>query len=97
VNNSWQKDPNPIGAVVAKPYVAGTATIDADPRNWIVITPKAASCSSCHDSTTAINHMVGVGGAAFGTASQAASLQTTESCVDCHAPTKPWGVDVVHK
>ena len=41
--------------------------------------------------------VIGVGGAAFGTATQAQSFQTQESCVDCHAAGRPLGVDVVHK
>jgi OmcA/MtrC family decaheme c-type cytochrome len=94
VNNSWMQDPNPVGSVVAKPLV-GTAP-DPNPRNWLVITPKAASCTACHDSATAINHMVGVGGSAFGNGTQAQSFQTQESCGDCHAVGRPSGVDVVH-
>jgi OmcA/MtrC family decaheme c-type cytochrome len=94
VNNSWMQDPNPVGSVVAKPLVGTTP--DPDPRNWLVITPKAASCTACHDSATAINHMVGVGGSAFGNGTQAQSFQTQESCGDCHAVGRPSGVDVVH-
>jgi OmcA/MtrC family decaheme c-type cytochrome len=81
--------------VVSKPLVSGAA--DTNPLNWRVITPKAATCTSCHDSTTAINHVVGTGDAAFGTATQAQSFQTQESCVDCHGAGKMLGVDVVHK
>jgi cytochrome c551/c552 len=40
--------------------------------------------------------MVGVGGSAFGVATQGQSLQTQESCFDCHRPGGPNGVDVVH-
>jgi len=94
VNNSWMQDPNPVGSVVAKPLVGTTA--DPNPLNWLVITPKAASCTACHDSATAINHMVGVGGSAFGNATQAQAFQTQESCADCHAVGRPSGVDVVH-
>jgi OmcA/MtrC family decaheme c-type cytochrome len=94
VNDSWKDDPGPVGAVVLKPLV-GTAP-DPDPRNWLVITPRAATCSSCHDSANSINHMVGVGGSAFGVATQGQSLQTQESCFDCHRPGGPNGVDVVH-
>jgi OmcA/MtrC family decaheme c-type cytochrome len=84
-----------VGSVVAIPRVG--ATSDPNPLNWRVITPKAATCSSCHDSPSAINHMVGVGGSAFGTATQAQAFQTQEGCVDCHGTGRPLGVDVVHK
>ena len=88
----------PIGAVVAKPLL-GSATplaVDTDPLKWLVITPKAATCTACHDSTTAMNHVVGTGGASFGNATQAQSFQTQETCADCHAPGLPRGVDIVH-
>jgi len=96
VNKSWSSDPNPVGSVVAKPIDPMTLKAGTDPLGWMVITPKAASCTSCHDSTTAINHVVGVGGSAFGQATQAQSFQTQESCADCHAVGRPSGVDVVH-
>ena len=96
VNNSYQTDPNPVGAVVAKPIDQATLKADTNPRSWLVITPKAASCTACHDSTNAINHVVGTGGSSFGNATQAQSFQTQETCVDCHAPGLPRGVDVVH-
>jgi OmcA/MtrC family decaheme c-type cytochrome len=95
VNDSWKQDRGTVGSVVSVPKV-GTAP-DPNPRNWLVITPKAATCTSCHDSPSAILHMVIAGGSAFGTATQAESLQTQESCVDCHGPGSPRGVDVVHK
>jgi OmcA/MtrC family decaheme c-type cytochrome len=97
VNNSWQRDPGPVGAVVAKPINQATLKAGTNPLDWVVITPQAATCTSCHDSEQAISHMVSVGGAAFGTATQAQSFQTQESCVDCHAVGRPLGVDVVHK
>jgi OmcA/MtrC family decaheme c-type cytochrome len=97
VNNSWQTDRGPIGSVVAKPIDQGTLKAGANPLDWLVITPKAASCTSCHDSEKSINHVVGAGGSAFGTATQAQSFQTIESCVDCHGAGKPYGVDTVHK
>ena len=97
VNNSWQRDLGPVGAVVAKPIDQVTLKAGLDPLNWLVITPKAASCTSCHDSTTAIDHVVGAGGSSFGQLTQAQSLQTQETCADCHALGRPQGVDVVHK
>ena len=95
VNDSWKQDRGSVGSVVSVPRVG--AASDPNPLNWLVITPKAATCSSCHDSASAINHMVGVGGSAFGTATQAQSFQRQESCIDCHDAGKPQGVDVVHK
>ena len=96
VNNSWQTDPNPVGSVVAKPIDQATLKADTNPLTWRVITPKASSCTACHDSPAAIDHVVGVGGAAFGVATQAQALQTQETCADCHRPGLPYGVDVVH-
>ncbi len=96
VNNSWQRDTNPVGSVVAKPIDQGTLKADTNPLSWLVITPKAASCTACHDSTNAMSHVVGTGGSSFGNATQAQSFQTQETCADCHAPGLPRGVDVVH-
>jgi OmcA/MtrC family decaheme c-type cytochrome len=97
VNDSWKRDFGTLGSVVAKPIDRTTLKAGTNPLDWVVITPKAASCTSCHDSEKAISHVVGVGGSAFGTATQAQSFQTLESCVDCHAAGRPLGVDVVHK
>jgi OmcA/MtrC family decaheme c-type cytochrome len=96
VNNSWQRDPNPVGSVVAKPIVPATGKAGVNPLEWRVITPQAASCTACHDSPKAIEHVVGAGGAAFGQATQAQNFQILESCADCHRPGMPNGVDVVH-
>ena len=97
VNDSWKRDLGTVGAVVAKPIDQVTLKAGTNPLDWVVITPKAATCSSCHDSLIAISHMIGAGGSAFGTATQAASFQTQETCADCHAAGRPLGVDVVHK
>jgi OmcA/MtrC family decaheme c-type cytochrome len=96
VNNSWQTDPNPVGSVVAKPIDPVTLKAGTDPLAWMVITPKASSCTACHDSPAAINHVVGAGGAFFGIATQGQSFQTQETCADCHRTGLPFGVDVVH-
>jgi OmcA/MtrC family decaheme c-type cytochrome len=98
VNGSWRVDRGPIASVVAKPLLGSATplTVDTDPLKWLVITPKAATCTACHDSTNAMNHVVGSGGASFGNATQAQSLQTQEICADCHAPGLPRGVDIVH-
>ena len=54
VDNSWQRDPNPLGAVVAKPIDPATQKATLDPLSWHVISPRAASCTSCHDSTAPV-------------------------------------------
>ncbi len=90
VNDSYKVDHGTLGAVVSKP--AGVT----DPMKWMVISPKAASCTACHDSPPAIAHVTSFGGASFGNRTQAQSLQTQEICADCHAAGGFKGVDIVH-
>jgi OmcA/MtrC family decaheme c-type cytochrome len=88
VNKSWRTDASPLGAVVSKP--AGVL----DPLQWLVISPKAASCTACHDSSKAIAHVTSFGFASFGNKTQAG--KTTETCDDCHSSGGFKGVDIVH-
>lgn len=90
VNKSWMIDRGQIGSVVSKP--AGVA----DPMRWLVVSPQAATCTACHDSPKAIGHVTSFGNASFGDRTQAQSLQTPETCRDCHAPGVFMGVDIVH-
>jgi OmcA/MtrC family decaheme c-type cytochrome len=90
VDNSYKVDRGTLGAVVSKP------TGVTDPMQWLVISPKAASCTACHDSPTAIGHVTSFGSASFGNRAQAQSLQTQEICADCHASGGFKGVDIVH-
>ncbi|HKB54196.1 MAG TPA: OmcA/MtrC family decaheme c-type cytochrome [Ramlibacter sp.] len=90
VNDSYKVDRSPLGAAVSKP--AGVT----DPMQWMVISPKAATCTSCHDSPQAIGHVTSFGNASFANRTQAQSLQTQETCTDCHAPGVFKGVDLVH-
>jgi OmcA/MtrC family decaheme c-type cytochrome len=90
VNDSYKVDRSPLGAVVSKPAAV------TDPMQWKVISPKAATCTSCHDSPTAIGHVTSFGNASYGDRTQAQSLQTQEACTDCHAPGVFKGVDIVH-
>ena len=99
VNNSYQTDSSPLGAVVQKD--AGVT----DPNLWRVISPKAATCTSCHDGQfpgaptgyTVINHVVDFGGATFGTQTQAAvAASPRETCNDCHASGGPENVNIAH-
>jgi len=99
VNDSWKNDLSPLGAVVAKPVDPATRAVSTDPLGWGVISPRAASCTSCHDSTSlgkGINHVTAAGNASFGDRTQAQSFQTQENCMDCHSPGMPNGVDIVH-
>ena len=81
-----------LGAVVSK--AGGNTT---DPNTWKVISPKAASCTACHDSSAAQGHVVSFGGARFGSATQTAIAGLPrETCDDCHAPGDVKGVDIVH-
>ncbi len=96
VNNSYKVDQSPLGAVVKKD------TGVTDPNLWKVISPKAATCTACHDGKTAsgatvIEHIANFGGAAFGekTQAQIAALPR-ESCDDCHASGGVKSVDIVH-
>ena len=88
VNNSYKTDPGPLGAVVFKDVGV------TDPNLWKVISPKAASCTACHDSSTAIAHVTSFGSASFGDKTQAVRPQ--ETCDDCHASGGFKGVDIVH-
>jgi OmcA/MtrC family decaheme c-type cytochrome len=97
VNDSWKNDRSPIGAVVTKAIDQTTLKATTDPLTWGVITPRAATCTACHDSQTAINHVITAGGASFGNANHAQAFQVQETCVDCHGPGRPLGVDAVHK
>ncbi len=102
VNNSYKTDMGPLGSVVKKPIdpVSGVAT--TDPNAWLVISPKAATCTSCHDGRTAsgqsvINHVIQFGGATFGDKSQRdVALLPRETCDDCHTNGGAKNVDIVH-
>jgi OmcA/MtrC family decaheme c-type cytochrome len=63
---------------------------------WLVISPTAASCTSCHDSANARGHVVNTGGGSFGDRTQAQSFNAQETCNDCHSPGFSYGVDTVH-
>jgi len=68
-----------------------------DPLKQPVISPKASSCTSCHDSVGVIQHTQ-AGGGVFGDRTQGQFLSgfVFESCDGCHAPGGFVGVDAVH-
>ena len=91
VNDSYKIDQSPLGAVVKKD--AGVT----DPKLWKVISPKAASCTACHDSPAATDHVASFGGAFFGSQTQAQIAGSPrETCNDCHASGGAKSVDLVH-
>ena len=97
VNNSYKVDQGPLGAVVSKPILSTTLKADPDPMNWMVISPKAASCTACHDSPKAIAHVTSFGQASFANKSQSQFVtQGQEICADCHSSGGFKGVDIVH-
>ncbi len=68
VNDSYKQDLSPLGSVVKKDVGV------TDPNGWKVISPKVATCTACHDSAKAIEHVtlnIGDPGAVFGTQTQA--------------------------
>jgi hypothetical protein len=91
VNNSYKQDLGPVASAVAKP--AGVT----DPNQFMVVSPKAATCTACHDSPTAIAHVTSFGGAVFGNKTQAqVNALPREICADCHSSGGFKGVDIVH-
>ena len=91
VKDSWKQDKSVLGSVVFK------QTGVTDMLNWQVISPKAATCTSCHDSKSVQTHVKTVG-ATFGTLTQGDVLNGAvfESCEGCHAAGSAIGVDTVH-
>jgi OmcA/MtrC family decaheme c-type cytochrome len=99
VNNTWATDRGPVGSVVTKPLVGSATPLTADPNplNWGVISPRAASCTACHDSARSVDHVIQAGGSSFGTMAQGTLLTAPrETCDDCHSVGQRLGVDVVH-
>jgi OmcA/MtrC family decaheme c-type cytochrome len=93
VKDSWKQDKSVLGSVVFKP--TGVSNM----LDWLMISPKAATCTSCHDAKSAQTHVKTVG-ASFGNFTQNELLyggKVFESCEGCHAPGSALGVDVVHK
>lgn len=90
IDNSYEFDRSVLGAVVS------TRPTGSSPLDWNVITPKAASCVGCHNSDFAVNHVLTAGNSRYGNATQAVSLQITETCADCHSPTGFLSVKSAH-
>ena len=81
------------GSVAAKTLKCTAVDLNKMP----VISPKAATCTSCHDSSKAIGHVTSFGGSAFGDKNQGQiAVLPRETCNDCHSPGGFKGVDIVH-
>lgn len=67
-----------------------------DPADDLMITPAAAVCSSCHDTSLAKGHMEQNGADFTATAASISSGASTEACAICHGPGRTADVDVMH-
>jgi len=104
VDDSYQQSKSVLGTSVT--YAVDTSTdstnatvTDIDASDNLVISPKALTCSSCHNSNNAKTHMIAEGKAAFGTVTQGALATGTavlELCDGCHLPGALKPVDLVH-
>jgi OmcA/MtrC family decaheme c-type cytochrome len=90
VNDSYMRDQSTVGSVVS------LRATGADPLAYNVISPQAATCTGCHDSSFAIGHVTSFGGSAFGNRTLGEDRLVTETCMDCHAPGLFKGIDLVH-
>jgi OmcA/MtrC family decaheme c-type cytochrome len=96
VNNSYQVNASLLGTSLI-PGPVDTAFTDTDASDNLVISPKASTCSSCHDSVEVKSHMLD-NGAVFGTVTQGdlAAGKVFEECDACHLPGGMAPVDSVH-
>ena len=96
VNNSYQLNGSLLGTSLIPAPVDATYT-DTDASDNPVISPKASTCFSCHDSLQAQSHMLD-NGAVFGALSQGdlAAGKVFEQCDGCHLPGAMAPVDAVH-
>jgi OmcA/MtrC family decaheme c-type cytochrome len=93
VNDSWKQDRSVLGTVVFRP--AGKTNM----LDWMVLSPKAATCTTCHDAKSVQTHVMNIGGGAFGNVTQNDLLyggKVFEACEGCHAPGSALGVDKAH-
>ncbi|MBL0160530.1 MAG: hypothetical protein IPP47_26120 [Bryobacterales bacterium] len=68
--------------------------VDVNPANDLRISPMAATCSGCHDSSEVKRHMISKG-AYFGAVQSV--LEGKEQCVTCHGPGKEHSVRRAHE
>jgi OmcA/MtrC family decaheme c-type cytochrome len=98
-NGSYKQNQSVLGTSVTFDVDASGNVTDTDAADNAVISPKASTCASCHDSDGAKTHMIDEGGAAFGTVTQGALATGSavfEKCDGCHLPGAIKPVDLVH-
>ena len=86
---TFENDRGTFGAVISKkdpdPFTGAATT---DPLLWKVISPKAATCTACHDSPAAKLHVTDLAltGGVFGTVTQGQFMSgaVLEKCDQCH-------------
>ncbi|MDA0790215.1 MAG: OmcA/MtrC family decaheme c-type cytochrome [Proteobacteria bacterium] len=92
VNDSYEL-PLPATALAT---TVDTGADGADPSDDIMVTPVAATCSSCHDGSLAIAHMEQNGGDFSATQATISSGASTETCTVCHGPGRTASVSAAH-
>jgi OmcA/MtrC family decaheme c-type cytochrome len=74
----------PYGAGFGYNALTGVST-PADPTT-LIVSPIVAACSSCHDSTIAVDHMQTNGGSFYEARAVALAKPQQEECLLCHGP-----------
>jgi OmcA/MtrC family decaheme c-type cytochrome len=85
-----------LGSTISSlsPLAPLPGAIDIDPSNNLRISPMAATCSGCHDSSEVRRHMTS-NGASFGVTQLV--LAGRERCVNCHGPGREEDVRRAHE
>jgi OmcA/MtrC family decaheme c-type cytochrome len=94
-----------LGSVTSAAGVASSAVVVTNPLGMsvpadaaaLVNTPISSACFSCHDDSTAANHMKTNGGILQGVRGAAAKLNNTEACLACHGQGTTMDAAVIHQ
>jgi len=78
-------------------YNATTGVTTQAAGSTLVLSPITGACSSCHDSTIAVNHMKANGGQFYSPRSSVPVGASQEQCMLCHGPGKVAAIGAVHQ